>query len=126
PRPSRPPPRSRRGRRRRKPRRDRATPGRRSPRSPAPARASRPERLVDELIGADGVLLHLGLAERSIVDARRQGVDEPPLEDTSAHGGDRILAVRVEVEAEPLAVLAVARSPELEGQLERFHECERA
>ena len=49
-----------------------------------------------------------------------------PLQDAAAHGLDRVLGVRVEVEAEALAVLAVAGPPQLERELERLHERGRA
>jgi hypothetical protein len=53
-------------------------------------------------------------------------VDEPPLEHRPPHRVDRVLGVGVEVESEPLAVLAVAGAPELDGELERLHERGRA
>ena len=40
----------------------------------------------------------------------------------AAHRLDLVLGVRVEVEAEPLAVLAVAGAAQLERELERLHE----
>ena len=35
---------------------------------------------VDELVGGDGVLAHLRLTQRRVVDLRRHAVDEPPLQ----------------------------------------------
>jgi hypothetical protein len=73
-----------------------------------------------------GVLACLGLAQRRVVDPPRHRVDEAPLQDAPAHGLDCVLGIRIEVEPEALSVLAVARPPELERQLERLHERGRA
>ena len=66
------------------------------------------------------------LRSSAVVDLRRDAVDEPPLEHRPLHGADRVLGVRVEVEPEPLAVLAVAGAPQLDRELERLHERGRA
>ena len=84
------------------------------------------ERGVHELVRGDRVLALLRRAQRGLVDPRGHAVDEPPLQHRPAHGGDRILRVRIEVEPEPLAVLAVAGAAELERDLERLHERGRA
>ena len=60
------------------------------------------------------------------VQPRGDRVDEAPVQDAPSHGRDRILRVGVEVEAEPLAAVAVARAPQLDRQLERLHEARRA
>ena len=49
-----------------------------------------------------------------------------PLQHRALDGADRVLGVRVEVEAEPLAVLAVAGAPQLDRELDRLHERRRA
>ena len=69
---------------------------------------------MEELVGSDRVLGHLRFAERGLVDARGDPVDEPPLEHAASDGGDGVLRVGIEVEAESLAVLAVAGLPQLE------------
>src|SRR5439155_22077605 len=50
---------------------------------------------VDELVGAHGVLLLLGLAQRRVVDPAGHLVDEPPLEHRALDRAHRILCVRV-------------------------------
>ena len=61
-------------------------------------------------------------ARRSSGDA----VDEPPVQHRALDRRDLVLRIRVEVEAEPLAVRAVAGAPQLERQLQRLHERGRA
>src|SRR3989440_8937852 len=68
----------------------------------------RAERGVDELVGADGVLGLLRSPQLHLVDLRGDTVDEAPLQHRALHRAHRVLGVRVEVEAEPLTVLAVA------------------
>src|SRR4029077_2615158 len=70
----------------------------------------RAQSLVDDLVRADGVLARLGFAERGVIDTRRHRVDEAPLQHAPAHGRDRVFCVWVEVEAQSLAVVAVARA----------------
>src|SRR5205823_12513831 len=77
---------------------------------------------VDELVGADGVLRLLRLAQCRLVDPRRDAVDEAPLQDRALDGADRVLRVGVEVEAEALAVRSVAGAAELERELDGLHE----
>src|SRR5437764_614105 len=62
---------------------------------------------VDELVRAHRVLRVLRLAQRRVVDLRRNSVDEPPLQHGAPHRGDSVLGVRIEVEAEPLPVRTV-------------------
>src|SRR5437868_14192016 len=88
-----------------------------------PKRVSGTECSVHDLVGGHRVLALLGLAERGIVDSGRHRVDEAPLNDRPAHGADLVLGVRIEIEAEPLAVRAVAAAAQLERQLQGFHEC---
>ena len=44
------------------------------------------------------------------------------MQDAAPDGRDGVLRVRVEIESKPLAVLAVAGSAQLDGELERLHE----
>ena len=73
-----------------------------------------------------GVLLLLGGAEGGLVDLGGDAVDEVPLQHGALDRADGVLRVRVEVEAEALAVLAVVRAAQLERELERLHERGRA
>src|SRR5579885_2723795 len=91
-----------------------------------PTSASGTQGGVDELVRAHGVLLVLRLAQLRPVDAAGDAVDEAPLEDRAPDGADGILGVRIEVEAEPLAVLAVPGTTQLERELEGLHERRRA
>src|SRR6202521_3324714 len=75
------------------------------------------ESLVDDLVCADGVLARLRLAQRCVIDPGGDRVDEPPLQHAAAYGADRIFRVRVKVEAEPLALVAVAGATQLHCQL---------
>src|SRR5262245_33818198 len=77
---------------------------------------------VDQLVGADGVLALLRLAEGSVVDPARDLPDEVPLLDGPPDSRHGILRVRIEVEPEPLAVCPVVRAPQLERELEGLHE----
>src|SRR5439155_13480207 len=90
------------------------------------ASASRAQRLVHQLVGSNGVLVHLRLPKRGVVDAPRDRVDEPPLLDAPPHDRDGVLGVRIEVEAEPLPGRAVVRAAQLQRKLERLHEGRRA
>src|SRR5207249_3447283 len=80
----------------------------------------------DDLVRPDSVLLLLRVAKSGVVDAPGDVPDEAPLDDAPAYGCDRVLRIRIEVEAEPLAALAVAGAPKLERELQRLHECRRA
>ena len=55
----------------------------------------------DDLVRSYGVLPRLRVAERGGVDPSGDAVDEAPLQDTPLDGGDGVLRVRIEVEAEP-------------------------
>ena len=77
-------------------------------------RGSGAEGGVDELVGADGVLRLLRLAEGGPVDLRGDAVDEVPLQHRPLDSADGVLGVRVEVEAEALAVVAVAGAAKLD------------
>src|SRR5439155_20471594 len=92
---------------------------------PARLRA-RAEGLVDELVRAHRVLATLRLAKGGVVDPARDIPDEAPLEHRPLDGGDRALGVRIEVESEPLPVLAVPGATKLERELECLHEGGRA
>src|SRR3954451_7823758 len=88
-----------------------------------PTRAtSGAERGVYELVGPDGVLGLLGPTQLGLVDLRGDPVDELPLEHRALYSPDRVLGVGVEVEAEPLPILAVVGAPYLDRELERLHE----
>src|SRR5713226_3848726 len=86
----------------------------------------RAQGLVDDLVSLDRVFVRLRLAERGVIDPRGDRVDETPLEHAPPHSRDRIFCVRVEVEAEALAVVAIARAAQLEGELQRLDERRRA
>src|SRR3954463_12692830 len=83
-------------------------------------RCGRAQRGVDELVGGDGVLALLRLAQRVAVDALPDLVDEVPLLHRALDGPDLVLRVRVEVEAQPLAVGAVVGAAQLDRQLDRL------
>src|SRR5204863_451621 len=74
-----------------------------------PTSASGTQRGVDELVRAHRVLAGLRVPQRRVVDAPGNPVDEAPLQHRALDRGDRVLGIRVEVEAEALALFAVAR-----------------
>src|SRR5207253_4350190 len=80
------------------------------------------ERGVDELVGANGVFRVLRPPQLHVVDLGGDPVDEPPLQHRPLHGADGVLRVGIEVEAEPLTMLAVAGAAQLDRELERLHE----
>src|SRR4051794_3008690 len=80
------------------------------------------ERGVHELVGADRVLGVLRSPQLCLVYRAGDPVDESPLQHRPLHGADGVLRVGIEVEAEPLAVLAVASAAQLERELESLHE----
>src|SRR4051794_4875339 len=77
------------------------------------------QRRVDDLVGAYCVLSLLRFAQRRVVDPGRDAVDEAPVKDRTLDSGNLILRIRIEVEAEPLALLPVVRAPQLECELDR-------
>src|SRR5207302_2295587 len=78
------------------------------PMTPPSSASLAAERGVDELVRSDRILLGLRRAQAGIVDPRSHRVDEAPLEDAAPDRANGVLGVRVEIEAESLAVVAVA------------------
>ena len=65
---------------------------------------------VDDAIAFDGVGCSAGLGEGGAVEFAGEVVDEGPLEDGTAHGGDLVFGIGVEVVADALALRTVRRS----------------
>jgi len=59
--------------------------------------------------------VRLRFTQGRIVNPGGDRVDEPPLQNTPSHGADGIFGVRIEVESQALAVVAVARAAELDS-----------